>query len=586
MLPGKIPGEGNVAKIKTYVLRPGLARRSAKREGGFQGRGWLTTALLVMVMATAGMMAQRGQTAAVTRRTLVQPPRLVVILVVDQMRADYINLYSHQWTKGLRRLLDTSAIFPMARYPYSYTVTCPGHATISTGSYPATHGMIGNEWYDRDSRRTVVCTDDQALTSVPFGGRPGVERHGPTRLSTLTFTDELRLQATRPPTIVSMSLKPRSAITLAGQPGASTYAIWFEESRGTWATSTAYAAAPWPVVDSFMTANPFIAEYGQVWTRTLPEPAYLFADAAPGEMAPAAFPHPITSKAGTPDSEFFTRWRRSPMSDRFLGRLGQHMARELKLGQRAGTDVLAISFSGVDVVGHEYGPHSHEVQDMLVRLDETVGSLLNTLDQAVGRDRYVVGMTSDHGVALIPEQDQGVVAGSGRLSSTAIRDAINAAIESVLGPGNHVVNRTGPNVYLAPGVLSRLLSTAGARQSVTQAILAFEGLSQVYWAPELSSSASTDDKFLRAARLSYVAGRSGDLMVLPDLHWMAQATGTTHGTPYDYDQRVPLLFAGAGVKPGVYLVPASPADLAPTLAHLVGITLARADGRVRAEALR
>lgn len=545
-----------------------------------------TLVLFVVAIGTAGVMAQRGRPVPTPRRDLVQPPRLVVILVVDQMRADYINLYSHQWTKGLRRLVDTSAIFPRAKYPYHYTVTCPGHATISTGSYPATHGMIGNEWYDRDRRQAVPCTENPAITSVPFGGRPGGEHHGPTRLNTLTFTDELRLQAARPPTVVSISLKPRSAITLAGQPGPSTYAIWFEESRGAWATSSAYATTPWPVVDAYMTANPFIADYGQVWTRAMPEQTYLFTDAAPGEIAPQEFPHPISSKSGTPDSEFITKWRRSPMSDRFLGRFGQHMLRELKLGQTPGTDVLAISFSALDVVGHDYGPQSHEVQDVLARLDETIGALLTTLDQMVGRDRYVVGMSSDHGVAPMPEQDQGVVAGSGRLSSTAIRNMINASVEAVIGPGTHVANRTGPHVYFAPGVLSRLLSTPGARESVTQAIQAYEGLSRVYWAPELASSQATDDQFLRAARLSYVPGRSGDLMVVPDLNWMAQATGTTHGTPYDYDQRVPLLFAGAGIKPGVYLVPASPADLVTTLAHLVGITMGNVNGTVRTEAIR
>lgn len=274
------------------------------------------------------------------------------------------------------------------------------------------------------------------------------------------------------------------------------------------------------------------------------------------------------------------------MSDRYVGQLAQLLARELKLGQAPGTDMLSVSFSGVDVVGHEYGPHSHEVQDMLIRVDEQIGALLNTLDTLVGRDRYVVGLTSDHGVALVPEQDENIVAGSGRMVSAALRTAINGAIESAIGPGTHVTARTGPNVYLAPGVLPRILSTVGARESITRAIVAIEGIARAYWASELSSGAATDDDILRAARLSYVEGRSGDVMVIFDPYWMAQATGTTHGTPYEYDQRVPLFFAGAGIKPGRYLVPASPADIVPTFAHLTGITVAYTDGKVRTEALR
>jgi predicted AlkP superfamily pyrophosphatase or phosphodiesterase len=568
-----------MAEVKTYVARPGC-----------QGRGLLPTLVLLIALtaitSTGSIVAQRSQPAVTSSRAATQPPRLVVFIVVDQMRADYINLYGHQWTKGLRRLLDTGAVFPMAAYPYSYTVTCAGHATISTGSYPSTHGMIGNEWYDLERRRSVPCTEDPALTSVAFGGGAGSERHGPTRLATLTFADELRLQATRPPTIVTVSQKPRSSLTFAGQPGPSTYAVWLEESTGLWATSSAYATAPWPVVDAYVKAHPVAAAYGSVWTRTLPESAYLFTDVAPSEWAPAAFPHPVESKSGKPDSEFVARWRRSPMSDRYVGDLVQHLVRELKLGQTPGTDMLSVSFSGADLVGHDFGPHSHEVQDILIRVDEAIGALLGTLDRLVGRERYAVALTSDHGVALMPEQDQAVVAGSGRMSPTAIRAMINTAIESVIGPGTHVTARTGPNVYLAPGVLTRLLATAGARETVTKAIESFEGLARVYWAPDLASRAATDDEFLRAARLSYMPGRSGDLTVIPDPYWMAQASGTTHGTPYDYDQRVPLLFAGAGIKPGRYLVPASPADIAPTLAHLIGITLAHTDGRLRVEAIR
>jgi len=548
---------------------------------------WLKAAVVCVALAgSAGVIAQRGAPVPAPPSAAGQRPRLVVILVVDQMRASYISLYSHQWNKGLRRLMDTGAFFPLTQYPYNLTVTCPGHATISTGTFPSTHGMIGNEWYDRDSRRNVPCTDDATFSAVRFGGGTGSGHHGPTRLNALTFTDELRIQGTRPPTVVSLSQKARSAIMLAGRPTPSTYVIWEEGGSGAVATSTAYASGPWPVVDQFVTAHPISADYGQAWTRALPPEGYLFADAAAGELAPAEFPHPLEGKAGTPDSEFYTRWRRSPLSDRYMGRLGQHLARELKLGQAAGTDVLAIGFSALDVVGHEYGPHSHEVQDVMVRLDETIGELLTTLDRLVGRDRYVVALTADHGVAQVPEQSRQAGAPAGRYTSAAVRGAVNTALTAFFGEGAHVTTSTGPNVYLAPGVLARAMATPGAREAVTQAVTSVEGLARVYWADELASSAATDDPYLRSARLSYVAGRSGDLVFLSDPYWIGQANGTTHGTVYDYDQRVPLLFAGAGIKPGRYLVPATPADLAPTLAHLVGITMAHTDGQVRTEAIK
>lgn len=543
-------------------------------------------ALVVAAIGATAADAQRGQPAAEPANPQFVAPRLMVFLVIDQMRADYINWYGHQWTKGLRRLVDTGAHFPLAAYPYAYTLTCPGHATIGTGTYPATHGMVGNEWWDRGRQRTIPCTEDPSLNSVPFGGTTGSERHGPTRLATLTFADELKMQAKRPPTVASVSLKARSALTFAGRPGPTTYALWLEESTGSWATSSVYASAPWPVVDAYVKANPVFGQYGYVWNRARPAATYLFGDTAPMEMAPAEFPHAVISKAGKPDAEFISSWRRSPLGDEYVRHLAQLLVRELKLGQAPGTDVLSVSFSGLDIVGHEYGPHSHEVQDMLIRVDEQIGLLMATLDQLVGRDRYVVGLSSDHGVALVPEQDSNIVAGTGRMSSTGLRNHINAAIESVLGRGTHVASRTGPNVYLAPGVLPRILSTPGARDAISRAILSFDGLARVYWAPDLQSGAATEDRFLRAARLSYFESRSGDLMVIFSPYWMAQATGTTHGTPYEYDQRVPLIFAGAGIRPGRYLVPASPADIVPTFAQLAGITLAHTDGKVRAEAIR
>lgn len=536
-------------------------------------------ALVAALLAPRGLIAQ-APTGATNER-----PRLVVMIVVDQMRADYVSLYGHQWTKGLRRLVDTGASFPLARYPYSVTLTCAGHATIATGAFPSTHGMIANGWYSRDLRKNVTCTEDASLASVPFGGRKGVEKHGPGYLKSLTFTDELRMQSSRAPTVVGLSLKARSALTLAGHASPSTYAIW-EEDDGTWATSTAYTATAWPAVDRYAAAHPVAAEYGQAWTRLLPETDYLFSDVAPGEPARNTFPHRLESKTGTPDLEYTNLWERSPLSDRYLGQFAQYLVRELKMGQTTGTDVLGVSFTATDLVGHAFGPHSHEVQDTLARLDVTIGALLDTLDQVVGRDRYVVALSADHGVALVPEQTTQAGGRAGRYTTTLVRGAIETALQSFLGAGPHVTTVSDAQVYLTPGTLARVMAAAGAREAVTRAILGVEGPAQVYWADELSASAPTDDPVLRAARKSYVADRSGDLLVVPTPHFMVRATsGTTHGSPWDYDQRVPVIFFGAGIRPGRHLAPATPADIAPTLAHLLGITMARVDGTVLRDAV-
>jgi predicted AlkP superfamily pyrophosphatase or phosphodiesterase len=542
----------------------------------------LAAAALTLVVAIGPTRELGAQSA--TPRATGEPPRLVVMLVVDQMRADYITTYGHQWTKGLRRLLDTGASFPLAAYPFAGTLTCAGHATISTGTFPSTHGMIANGWYDRSLRKSVTCTEDASVTSVPFGGRKGVEKHSPAALKTQTFTDELRVQASRPPTVVGLSLKARSALTLAGQPSPNTYAVW-EEDDGTWATSTAYTQTAWPIVDRYAAAHPVTAAYGSSWTRLLPADSYVFSDDLLAEPTPHLFPYELKSTSGTPDNEFVTLWERSPASDRALGDLAQHMVRELKMGQLPGTDVLAVSFSALDLVGHHFGPHSHEVQDTLARLDVTIGDLLTMLDQVVGRDRYVVALSADHGVANVPEQSTAAGVRSTRYTTTQVRGAIETVLQSFFGEGPHVTTVSDSQVYFTPGTLARILRTDGARTAVTRAILSVDGPGQVLWADELASTTPTDDPILRAARLSYVADRSGDAVVVPRAHSLIRSSGSTHGSPYAYDQRVPVWFAGAGITPGRFLTPATPADIAPTLAHLVGIVMAQTSGKVLTDAL-
>jgi predicted AlkP superfamily pyrophosphatase or phosphodiesterase len=518
------------------------------------------------------------------------PPRLVVLLVVDQFRGDYPDMYGRQWTHGLARLFGEGAVFTHAAYPYSNTVTCAGHATIGTGALPRIHGMIGNSWYDPDVKRTVLCSNDPTATSVPFGGGTGTERHGPRSLLVPTFADEWRQQARQSPRIVSISLKPRSAIGLAGHGGPGTMVLW-EEDNGTWATSDAYTKTPWPVVDEYVRAHPIASAYGQVWAQLLPESAYLFDDDGVGEASPRpwgrTFPHPLESPTGKPDATFVSSWERSPWSDAYIGDMVTALVAQLRLGQESGPDLLAMSFSALDLVGHEYGPRSHEVQDVMARLDVVVGNLLDTLDRAVGRGKYVVAMSADHGVALIPEQATALGLEAGRIRANDLRQATQAAVAAALGEGVYVTTYAEESLYLTPGTLDRLRARAGAIEAVKTALLAVPGVAHVYAPDELASASPTDDLLLAKARLSYRPGRSGDLVVILKPNWIIHgATGTTHGTPYDYDEHVPVVFFGAGIRPGWYDAAATPADVAPTLASLVGITLTRASGHVLTEALK
>ena len=232
---------------------------------------WCVTLCLVVLAIGTGAQGPPAPSSQVSPAARPEPPRLVVFIVSDQFRRDYVEMYGHQWTRGLRRLYDRGAVFPLAQYPYGVSVTCPGHSTIGTGTLPFVHGMTGNTFYlDRVGGRAVPCVTDAAATSVPFGGGPGTEHQSPRAIRVPGFADELRLQKTRLPNIVSVALKPRSAIGLGGHGGPNTVVVW-EEDNGTWATSDAYTKTAWPDVDEYVKAHPLTSAYGQTWTRVRPE---------------------------------------------------------------------------------------------------------------------------------------------------------------------------------------------------------------------------------------------------------------------------------------------------------------------------
>jgi len=542
----------------------------------------------VSLLAWGAPFAQAGAGSA----SQAKPPKLVVVLVVDQMRGDYVVRYAHQWTRGLHRLVSDGAWFRRAAYPYASTVTCVGHATISTGALPAAHGIVGNSWFDRAAWRSVACADVPGTTLVSYGA-PASGGNGADRLLLPTLTDEMRAQLPGPVRVATMSMKARTAIMLAGRRADA--ASWFNAAAKGLATSSYYTKEPVPFVSAFVKANPIEAELAAPWTRSLPADRYLFVDDGPGEKPPSywtkTFPHPATGEV--PAKDAWSAWEGSPRSDAYLGRLAAAAVDSLKLGQGAGIDYLGISFSALDLVGHDFGPESHEVQDVLIRLDETIGTLLAHLDRKVGAANYVVAFSGDHGVALIPENAAGRGVDAGRLRTGGIQKAAQEALQRALGAGEYRIRLQGSELYLEPAVLERLRATPFGTDAVVRALRAVPGVAAAYFSGSLGADAAAGDRQARAALASHRPERSGDFVVFPRPHWFfvtddgsAQpGDGTSHGLPYAYDQHVPVILYGAGIKKGEYLRAATPADIAPTLAFLTGVTLARPDGEVLIDAL-
>ena len=523
--------------------------------------------------------------AAALRAAPAPAPKLAVIIVVDQMRADYVDNFKKDWTGGLKRLVKDGAWFHEAAYPYLTTVTCAGHATIGTGALPHRHGVMQNAWWNRETGAQVSCTADPSVKNI---GYTKIETAGDSAaaLRTPTFADEMRAQ--KASHVATVSLKDRSAIMLAGHGGDSV--LWLNNALDGWETSSAFATAPVPAIKAFLDANSIDADYGKTWTRMLPENRYLYPDDGLAESAPggwtATFPHPLTSASGHPDSSYHTKWERSPFGDAYLGRLAAAIVDGLQLGKHETTDVLAVSFSTPDLVGHGFGPRSQEIQDIYANLDRTIGALLDHLDAAVGKGQYVVALSADHGVLPIPEQLVKEGRDAGRLDQRAIGDVAEKAAAAALGAGHYVARENGNDLYFEPGVYEKLSAKPGAIDAVIAALAAQPGIQRVFRSEQLRDAATAADPLLKAAALSYVPGRSGDIMLAPKNGWIFAGNGATHGTANADDQRVPILLMGPGIRHGEYRQPATPADIAPTLAALTRIVVPHAEGRVLREALK
>jgi predicted AlkP superfamily pyrophosphatase or phosphodiesterase len=521
-------------------------------------------------------------------------PKLVVLLVVDQMRGDYVDKFRNQWTGGLKRLLDEGAWFREAAYPYAATETCLGHATISTGALPATHGIIANAWWDRGSQSMVTCTADPNVKNVAYADGTATGGDSAWRMLIPAFADELRFQSGGATRVVSFSLKARAAITMAGHKADAV--TWFD--RGSWVSSSAYGSMPF--IEDFVKAHPTKSDYKKTWHLSLPQSAYFYEEKTLNAELPdgweATFPHVLAGKVGgdQPDEAFYNQWDTSPFADKYLTKLAEIAVDQLGLGKSGGTDFLAVGYSSLDHVGHAFGPRSWEVQDMLIQLDKDLSELLAHLDAKVGRGDYVVALSADHGVAPIPEEMQKTGLDAGRLRIPEVKEKIEKALEP-FGYTKPAVERiASSDIYFSTGTYDKLKVDPAAMRAVLDAIRSVPGVAEVFRAEELQGRPATQNPIRMAEANSYFEGRSGDLFIVPKPYWLRSSSrpdkthdrGTGHGTPYNYDQHVPVLLMGSGIEHGEFFRPITPADIAPTLASLCGITLAPSDGRVLAEALK
>ncbi|MBP6824185.1 MAG: alkaline phosphatase family protein [Acidobacteria bacterium] len=530
--------------------------------------------------------------SAQQRRRAASSPkkvRLVVGIVIDQFRADYLSRFADQFGEGgFKRLLDGGAVFTNANYIHTPTYTACGHSTLMTGAPPSMTGIIGNEWYDRTTGKRVTSVNDDKTKLL--GGREGASGMSPHRLLGSTIGDEMKFATAGQAKVIGISFKDRSAILPAGKRPDAAY--WFDGSTGNFVTSSYYAADLPDWVKDFNRDQNCRKYFGTKWDRLLPESAY--ARSAPDDVTyekssfGTKFPYTLNGGEDKPGAKFINQFEASPMANDHLVNLAKAAIENEKLGADDVTDLLTISFSANDLLGHFLGPYSQEVQDMTLRTDRSLAELFSYLDKKIGLDQIVIALTADHGVAPIPEQVRALGYG-GRVEAKQITETVTATLNQRFGEEKWVIQAVNGNVYLDDAAIERRkLNSGEVEAAAAQAVLKIAGVNSVFTRSDIIAGRMPNNAIARSVANGFHAQRNGNLVIVTEpFYFIGEGVTTTHGSPYKYDTHVPVIFYGAGIAAGKYPAVSSPADIAPTLASILNLeTPSNSVGRILTEAIK
>jgi predicted AlkP superfamily pyrophosphatase or phosphodiesterase len=498
----------------------------------------------------------------------VARPKLVVGLVVDQMRWDYLYRYYNRYTNGgFKRLINEGFSVENTFIPYTPTYTACGHTCIYTGSVPAVHGIIGNDWYDPETKKNMYCTEDSSVSTV--GSTPSSEGNmSPKNMLTTTITDELRLATNFRGKVIGVSLKDRGSILPAGH--AANAAYWYQGSTGNWITSTYYMKeVPTWIADynKLKLANKF---YAKNWETLYPMNTYVnsTADEKAYEGKTSTFPHQLTQNI----DKNFDAIRSTPYGNTITLDLAKLAILSEDLGQDNITDFLAVSCSSTDYVGHAYGPNSVEAEDTYLRLDKDFEEFFNYLDKKVGKGNYTVFLTADHGAAHVPGFMQENKLPSGVVSDRDIASKLNAYLNDKFKVNNVVLRSMNNQIIFDHDKTDKGdVSFDVIKSASVEFLKRLDGFQNAVDIAKISQSTLQEIQ-KKMITNGYNARRSGDIYYVLQPNWFnGGSTGTTHGNWNPYDSHIPLVFMGWGIKAGATNKMHYMTDIAPTLAALLHI---------------
>ena len=512
---------------------------------------------------------------SIAAQSTPKKPKLIVGIVVDQMRQDYLYKYADRYSEdGFKRLINEGFMMKNGHYNYIPTYTGPGHASVYTGTTPATHGIISNNWYVKSTGESIYCAGDSTVTNV--GGTPGNGQISPRNLLTTTITDELRFASNKRSKVVGIAIKDRGASLPAGHLGD---AYWFDSENGDFMTSTYYHDELPAWVKAFNAKKLPDSYLNQSWETLYPIDTYTqsIADDNPFEASfsgkeLSTFPYNLAElreQNGGPGLIAATPFGNSLTLDFAIAAIeGEN------LGKGKETDFLAMSFSSPDYIGHRFGPASIEVEDNYLRLDRDMATLLEYLDKTIGEGEYLIFLTSDHGVADVATYMESEKVPSGNLNVSYIRSQLIGYMIAVYGEGDWILNVSNEQVFLNEKLArDQKLDLGKIEDELALFLLRFRGIKEVYTATTMKTAAFEEGR-AHSLQNGYNHKSSGNLLLILEPGWLTGgAKGTSHGTGFTYDTHVPIIFFGWNVKAGSSTRYSTITDIAPTLSMMLGIRL-------------
>ena len=507
-----------------------------------------------------------------------ETPKLVVMITIDQLRGDMPRKYYDRFGEGgFKYLMDKGTVYNNAHYLHSTTFTAVGHATLATGGNALQHGLAGNDWMDSETGEQIYCVEDPNSSII---GKEHKDNQGtsPFNLTSSTIGDELYLSSGQRSRVYSVSIKDRGAILPGGHLGK---AFWYSSGSGEFVSSTYYYDKYPQWVSDWNAEKKADVYMDQSWTLLDDKSSYIFAyqDDRPSEKSYKHLGRTFPHKLGNEDkSSFYKSLRFTPMGDELTLDFAKTLMEKEQIGHGEATDMMAVSFSATDYIGHAFGPYSLEAEDNMLRLDKTLANFFSYIDKNVGLENTMIFLSSDHGTDEVAEYRRSLTAGyeGGRHYPEKFVSQVNEALQKRYNTTEQIVSTFwNPSIYLNLPTVKKLgLNVEEVERALAEEILKVPGIAFAITRTELLKGNVTSNPTTAKVQRSFHPKRSGNVLIVQDQFWYlypnADEFAAMHGSPYSYDTHVPIMFAGPGIKAQSIQRLVAPEDIAGTVSSYLG----------------